>query len=88
MNNLITELEEAAQSSPSGTCKICAYLAAVDPDDSIKVDNLIRAKDGDKNKISADRVAAILKNYGASVGSTTVRRHRTTCPPFLPIRQA
>jgi hypothetical protein len=48
------------------------------------VDNLIRARAAGKNKISGDRVAAILKSHGAIVGSTTVRRHRTHCAPILP----
>jgi hypothetical protein len=85
VKNLIAELEEASQESGSNSCKVCSYLATLpDSGEAISVDNLIRARAAGKNKISGDRVAAILKSHGAIVGSTTVRRHRTHCAPILP----
>lgn len=78
--NIVDDLMEAAKGGGS-TCKVCAFLDTLEGDDGTRTDILIRAKANGRNTISADRVSSVLKAHGASVGSTTVSRHRSNCPP-------
>lgn len=81
-SNILADLTNATQEHV-GACKICSYLAMLPAEEAEGADRLIRAKESGRNKISAARVAAILKANGASAGASTVSRHRTTCAPIL-----
>ena len=78
--NLLDDLMEAA-SEQVGSCKVCDALDKLTKSEAKAVDDLLRARVGSNYRVSSDKVATILKAHGTSVGSTTVRRHRTNCPP-------
>ena len=83
MSRALDDFKTASEEEVRGTCKVCNFLDTQVPDD-VELDNLIRAKSRGLNKISNDKVAAILKSHGTPVAASTVGRHRANCPPRTP----
>ena len=79
MSAILADLETAAKEQTF--CKVCIFLDTVEPPEDVQIDTLIRSQVNGQNRVSNDKVASILKAHGTSVGATTVRRHRLTCPP-------
>ena len=77
--NVVNDLRDASVGGKG--CKVCDFLDTLTDQEDIQTDELIRAKSYGRNKISADRVSAVLKAHGSSVGATTVSRHRSNCTP-------